>query len=459
MPLPASFIRAMQLHLSQEELSSFLHSLEEEPEVSVRYNPFKPIRHLSSEQARVKWSSAGYYLSTRPPFTFDPHFHAGGYYVQEASSMFLEQALRQIPNPSIVLDLCAAPGGKSTLLRSLLPEGSFLVSNEPVRKRAQILAENIIKWGHEACMVTCNYPDALGRMGALFDLIVADVPCSGEGMFRKDNPAIDQWGPDLVATCACRQRDILTQIWPALRQGGYLVYSTCTYNTEENEDNVHFIATQLGAEVVPVPCQPSWRVTGNLAGRSSEPVYRFFPHRVRGEGFFMALLRKTSPATPFHVKNKVAGTRCQLLPQPYSQWLSANPALSLMSVCGPWEHVAFQRDHLPLVDYLSQRLNVMHAGIPLFVVKGRRQIPCHALAMSRLLHQGAVPRFSLSYDQAISYLSGLTLSLPDAPTGIILLDWEGHPLGFANNLGNRANNLYPPEWRIRSTHRPIDPVF
>ena len=127
--------------------------MEEEPEVSVRYNPFKPIRHLSSEQARVKWSSAGYYLSTRPPFTFDPHFHAGGYYVQEASSMFLEQALRQIPNPSIVLDLCAAPGGKSTLLRSLLPEGSFLVSNEPVRKRAQILAENIIKWGHEACIL------------------------------------------------------------------------------------------------------------------------------------------------------------------------------------------------------------------------------------------------------------------------------------------------------------------
>lgn len=259
------------------------------------------------ESTSVPWCREGYYLSGRPSFTFDPLFHAGCYYVQEASSMFLEQALRQyVHEPVTMLDLCAAPGGKSTLARSVLPEGSLLVANEVMRNRSQVLAENLIKWGNPGVIVTNNDPADFTELGSLFDVILTDVPCSGEGMFRKDEVAVQEWSIENVDTCWQRQRRILRDIWPCLKTGGLLVYSTCTYNREENEDNVAWITQELGAEVLPLEIQPDWHITGNLIG-TEFPVYRFLPHKTTGEGLFMAVLRKTADEPAVSVRTKTGG--------------------------------------------------------------------------------------------------------------------------------------------------------
>ena len=432
----------MQLHLSQEELSSFLHSLEEEPEVSVRYSPFKPIRHLSSEQARVKWSSAGYYLSTRPPFTFDPHFHAGGYYVQEASSMFLEQALRQIPNPSIVLDLCAAPGGKSTLLRSLLPEGSFLVSNEPVRKRAQILAENIIKWGHEACMVTCNYPDALGRMGALFDLIVADVPCSGEGMFRKDEDAVRQWSADTVGLCCARQKRILADVWPALKGGGLLIYSTCTFNNRENDGNAQWIKESLGAEVVTPECTFGQAIK-TLYGYSLAPGF------APGEGQYCAALKKTEYAGKREEgRRRESGKKAvrkngpeQILKSYFS--FDAEISERNGTLIAVPAHIAED------VAAVASSLRTLSSGVKCGCLKNGKLVPDEDLILNAFLKEDAFPTIETDRQTALAYLHRDTIVLgPEVPRGYVALKWKGVRYGVVNNLGNRCNNLHPMSRRI-----------
>ena len=283
MNLPAPFVAGMQQLLGNETFSAFQEALQTDTPVSVRMNTAKCGR-IPEAATPVAWCTSGYYLSKRPTFTFDPLFHAGGYYVQEASSMFVEQALRRwVEGPVVMLDLCAAPGGKSTLARSVLPSGSLLVANEVMRNRSQVLAENLIKWGHPGVIVTQNDPADFTDLGPVFDVILTDVPCSGEGMFRKDPVAITEWSPENVDLCVQRQRRILRDIWPALKPGGILIYSTCTYNTHENEENVHWISRELGAEVLSLEVPDSWSITGNLLG-GEFPVYRFLPHRTVGEG-------------------------------------------------------------------------------------------------------------------------------------------------------------------------------
>ena len=293
MELPKSFIERIQQLLGEGESQALLQSLEVTSPVSIRRNPLKP-SSVDSAEIQVPWSSEGYYLSQRPRFTYDPLFHAGCYYVQEASSMFIEQAFRCMETlPKRVLDLCAAPGGKSTLWRSLLPDGALLVANEPISARSWVLAENLTKWGHPDVVVTQAYPADFSPLTGFFDVVSADVPCSGEGMFRKDEVARQEWSEENVMMCAERQWQIISDIWPTLREGGYLVYSTCTFNREENEDNVARICRELGAECMEIPVSSEWHISGDTTGRGL-PVYHFFPHRTRGEGFFLALLRKTS---------------------------------------------------------------------------------------------------------------------------------------------------------------------
>ena len=296
--------------LGQERYDCFARALAEPPSVSVRLNPFKAIHAglspggLHGADGSVPWASGeGCYLQGRPSFTADPLFHAGAYYVQEASSMFLGQALRQhVSGPAVVLDLCAAPGGKSTHIRSLLPEGSLLVSNEPVKARAQVLLENMTKWGHPDVAVTNAYPQDFARLPSFFDVLVADVPCSGEGMFRKEEAAVEGWSMDNVLMCRDRQRAILRDVWPALKPGGLLVYSTCTLNAYEDEENVAWVAAELGAEVLGVEVAPQWGVVGNLLppdAAGSFPAYHFIPGFTRGEGFFLAVLRKSADASSY----------------------------------------------------------------------------------------------------------------------------------------------------------------
>lgn len=459
MELPASFIDYTRALLGDEEYDKLAVALQQEPPVSIRLNQLK-INHSLSD--KVPWSSEGFYLEERLTFTFDPLFHAGCYYVQEASSMFVEQVLRQyITGPVKMLDLCAAPGGKSTHARSVLPEGSLLVANEVIRNRSQILAENLTKWGHPDVVVTNNDPADFSALLSFFDVILTDVPCSGEGMFRKDPVAVSEWSPENVEICWQRQRRIISDIWPSLKPGGLLIYSTCTYNIKENERNIRWIRDEFGAEVLPVDVPGFWNLTGNLIDDEYFPVYRFFPHRTRGEGFFLAVLRKPEEdAMQVRYKSGTNQNKKKAAPTVSKEQLSAARAWLLSAedyevLSNGLNITAFPKEYLAELSALQQNLRVIQAGVALAEVKGKDLIPSHALAMSTVLSCGAFPREEVSYEQAIAYLRKEAIVLPDtAPRGYVLLMYKNVPLGFVKNIGNRANNLYPQEWRIRSGYLP-----
>lgn len=389
-------------------VQSFLH----ETPVSVRLNPWKAAENPFPQMEPVPWCRQGFWLKERPHFTGDPLFHAGVYYVQEAASLFLDYVLRQVVTaPVSALDLCAAPGGKSTLMRAALPEGSMLVSNEIDRRRANILLENILKQGHPGVLVTHNAPKDFAKTNLVFDVILADAPCSGEGLFRRDSAAVKEWSPQNVHSCAQRQRQIVRDIWPCLKAGGLLIYSTCTFNAHENEENVRWIAEELGADVLSVPVLPDWQITGSLLPDWNQPVYRFIPGTTRSEGLFVAILRKGESNNAFPT-----------LPSSLRTQVKKYPLLHLLS-----------------------------DGLPQPEAKGREQIPSAAQALSLSTREADFPRVELSLETALCYLHREGLVLPGtAPRGFVVVTYQGHPLGFVKNLGDRANNLYPKPWAIRN---------
>ena len=413
MNLPADFIDYTRSLFGEERWQRYLSAFSESAPVSIRLNPFKPLTSGLSPLTSfsVPWCRNAYYLSERPNFTMDPLLHAGAYYVQEASSMFLDYVIANLsPLTShlspLYLDLCAAPGGKSTLLRAAMPDDAVLYSNEPDRRRANILMENMQKQGHPRVIVTNNYPRDYQKSGLSFDFILADVPCSGEGMFRKDEGTIAEWSLQNVMKCQALQRSIIEDIWPCLNDGGIMVYSTCTFNTREDEENVRWIMETLGAEIIPIETRAEWGITGSLLEGFDAPVYRFIPGITCGEGLFMAILRKRGE------RSKVEGQRSKVE---------------------------------------GQRLNVLHDGMKIEpMVKGRKVIPAHAEALSIATAEEKYPRSELTKDDALRYLHHEALVLPpDTPRGYVIVTYESLPLGFVNNLGTRANNLYPKEWKIR----------
>ena len=397
MHLPEDFIRETQRVMGEERFNRFLQAFNEDAPTSIRLNPRTSqhrgtVPRVSSEAdytgtvpsvQQVPWCPEGFYLPGRPQFTFDPLFHAGCYYVQEASSMFITHVLRQfVKEPVAMLDLCAAPGGKSTAAITVLPEGSTLTSNEPIRLRYQILEENITKWGYNNCSVTNLYPRDFRKKKEKFDVILCDVPCSGEGMFRKDPNAINEWSLQNVEKCWRLQREIVADAWECLTPGGILIYSTCTYNTKENEENVRWIMEEYDAEILSIPTEPSWIITGSLLAGFEAPVYRFIPGFTRGEGLFMAVLRKKGTLGP-----------------------------------GP--------------------------SVPLGPVPSVHDFP----------------KVDLPYFEALKYLRGEALVLPtDTPKGFVTVTYKGFALGEVKNIGNRANNLYPKPWRIKTTHLPTEEI-
>ena len=441
MQLPEDFIRETRLLMGEDRFNRFLGAFDEEAPVSIRINPrysrseeygvwsekcseaesapesnLTPHSSLLTPQIKVPWCPEGFYLSGRPQFTFDPLFHAGCYYVQEAASMFVTHILRAVANscvPSVasgiaesslftlhsslnVLDLCAAPGGKSTAMRTVLPEGSILVSNEPNPTRAQILLENITKWGWPDCIVTNNYPRDFRKAKAKFDLILCDVPCSGEGMFRKDPQAISEWSLQNVEKCWRLQREIVADAWECLNPGGLLIYSTCTFNIKEDEENVRWILDTYDAEPLTIPTDPSWNITGSLLPGFDAPVYRFIPGITRSEGLFVCVLRKFGGTEV----RRYGGAR---------------------------------------YDY--------------------RQMKGLSILVPPLHHTPVPPTIDLPYSDALKYLRGEALVLPPGtPQGIVTVTYKGVPLGPVKNIGSRANNLYPKPWRIKTTHLPTEPV-
>ena len=415
--LPQEFEAYTRPLFGEERWKRYLASFSEETPVSVRYNPLK--QQLLSEgddnlpvTSPVSWCRNAFYLSERPDFTLDPLFHAGLYYVQEASSMFLDEVMRQLssllPPPTSVLDLCAAPGGKSTLLRAAMPAEATLYSNEVNRKRANILYENIRKQGYPNVIVTsCSSAD-YGASGQDFDIILTDVPCSGEGMFRKDPDTISEWSLQNVMKCSKLQREIVADVWPRLKPGGLLIYSTCTFNLHENEENILWILRTLGGELLPVETKPEWNITSSLLPELQGPVYRFIPGITRGEGLFMAVIRK-------------AGSDNDSVNENDNRNEIRNARLRKSS---------FQ---------LSRA--VMHPDI---------LYPSPSVQGTKDKASVEAPTVPLTRTQALQYLHREALILPpDTPKGIVIVTYRNLPLGYAKNIGSRANNLYPQEWRIR----------
>ncbi|HEV2353518.1 MAG TPA: RsmB/NOP family class I SAM-dependent RNA methyltransferase, partial [Puia sp.] len=351
----------------------------------------------------VPWSSFGFYLPQRPSFTFDPVFHAGAYYVQEASGMFLEQALRQtvdLSAPLRVLDLCAAPGGKSTLLQSLLSADSLLVSNEVIRNRVPILEENMVKWGSLNSVVTSCDPADLGRMTNYFDVIVVDAPCSGSGLFRRDPSAAREWSRDNLHLCHQRQQRILADGWPSLKKDGVLIYSTCSYSREENEDILDWTATALGATGLPLDVPEEWKVV-ETTGREGSYGYRFYPDRLRGEGLFLGCLRKNGGGNPAgyvkkHPMEQLGRKEKELL----SGWIRRDLDLACFYQ-GPLIH-GMPAASLPALSILAQYAYIRKAGVALGKLSSKELIPAHDLAVS--MAAGHVPALPLSREEALRYL-------------------------------------------------------
>ena len=426
--LPTAFEVYTKHLFGEKRYNIFCKGLQQSSPVSIRINPFKTNKTTQVADnfvpTHVAWCAEGFYLNSRPNFTFDPLFHAGAYYVQEASSMFLSHVLRHLINkPVALLDLCAAPGGKTTCARTAISDGSIVFSNEPINKRAQILAENVQKFGHSDVVVTNNFPRDYKKSKLEFDVIVADVPCSGEGMFRKDPQAIAEWSEQNVENCWKLQRSIIADIWDNLKPGGLLIYSTCTFNAHENEENIAWILSQYDAKLLEVPTESTWNITGSLIENPLNegqpfPVYRFIPGFTQGEGLFMAIIKK-------------GGTSTNLEPNAEK-----------------------------LVAEANKKLKVMVHGVKQGIIKGKKIIPDHSLALAINGDRSSYPNVEIDYETAIKYLRHEAIMLSAVvPKGIVTLTYRGHAIGFANNLGNRANNLYPQEWRIKSSHIPNEQII
>jgi 16S rRNA C967 or C1407 C5-methylase (RsmB/RsmF family)/NOL1/NOP2/fmu family ribosome biogenesis protein len=447
MKLPEEFIAQVRDLLPDEWEALVGAIMTTEPSVAVRVNGARGVG-VPDGARRVPWCSEGFYLADRPVFTFDTDWHAGRYYVQDASSMFIAHVIRHfIHEPVRYLDLCAAPGGKTTAAVQTLPPHSLTVANEIVPPRARVLADNVIRWGDPRCVVTSNAPAHLGKFTHFFDVIAADVPCSGEGMMRKDDEAVSQWSPALVEQCAQRQREILADVWPALRPGGLLIYSTCTYNRQENEEMADYIVRELGATSLEVPIDPSWNIHSAIGSKCH--CYRFMPHRVDGEGLFMAVFRKAGDAA--HQDVRIKEKNAKITDEIVREWL-ALPDDYVLDKQGDLM-IAVPQDIRREVAALRASLNVLHAGVELATIVGRKMVPHHALAMSMARAVEAFPVCDVDYSTALRYLRGESVPV-DGPRGHILVAHQDAVLGFANNLGNRANNLYPKSQRILSTHLP-----
>jgi 16S rRNA C967 or C1407 C5-methylase (RsmB/RsmF family)/NOL1/NOP2/fmu family ribosome biogenesis protein len=443
--LPPEFVHRMRDALG-DECDAFLQALSGPPVVSVRYN----LRKLQPPPGlqRVPWCASGYYLDERPSFTLDPVFHGGGYYVQEAASMFLEQAVLASGmqgRPVVALDLCAAPGGKSTHLASLLDEHSLLVSNETIQQRLPALVENTVKWGSAHTVITREDPSSFRRLGAFFDLVVVDAPCSGEGLFRKDPDSASHWSPEACVLCAGRQERILGDVLPVLKEGGLLVYSTCTYNPGENEAQAARLSAQ-GLEPLRIPVPPGSGILETEG--SSFWGYACYPHRARGEGFFLSAFRKRDGSPAAEQRSRTE--RKKALPDTLryaASWVRADSGLAVFLEGN--RLTAFPQRWLPALEQLSAAFRIRHAGTTIGEVKGTKVIPAHDLAMSWHLEPSAFPAVSFSPDQALSYLRREAVHAGAMPRGWLLAEYAGVRLGWMNHLGPRTNNYYPVAWRIR----------
>ena len=455
MDFSPAFRKYLAQVVGEGNLSAVLDALSGEPSVSVRINPAKagsPTEIFGNlVSGPVEWNRHAAFLSERPAFTLDPLIHAGAYYVQDSSAMFPGKAFRDVLDKVLesgiispkVLDLCAAPGGKTTDISASLREsckgGYLLISNEIMKQRAAVLADNAAVWGDPSVVVTSVDPKAFGTLPGFFDIIVADVPCSGEGMFRKDDEAVSQWSEENVALCQARQRRIVADVWPSLAEGGFLVYSTCTFNNLENDDNVKWICSEFGAEIIGID---SCGLLRTECGVSLVPGF------VRGEGQYCAVLRKTSTSAGTAAYSGRQQDRWQKLPE--AQASIIRPLLDEeMAMIVKDGRIVAVPEYVRCVLSMLEPLRPLARGLAVGMFKGKDFIPDADLALSLSLRRGAFNEFEVNRETALSFLHRDPVRLPDAERGMLLLVYRGLPIGFVKNLGNRCNSLHPLHRRIR----------
>lgn len=436
---PTDFLPSLRSS-SQWDEQAFTQAHEIQAPTSVRLNPFKPIK-VFSNSARVEWNPQGRYLAQRPDFTLDPLFHAGAYYVQEASSMSILAALNLYKEPRSrlrILDLCAAPGGKSTLAASWLNHEGLLVANEVIKSRATILADNLSRWGISNVIVSNNDPREFGKLNHFFDIVIADVPCSGSGMFRKNPKATAEWSLEAVEMCSQRQQRILKDMWNCLRPGGMLIYSTCSFSSCENEEIVMSIIEAGDADYLEIPELES--IPGIV---STGAGYRFLPHKIQGEGFFLAALRKTGEP---HGSTAPIKEKAEIVPDiiPHS-WL--NPQSGTKTIKTHLGLSLIQEELIPAIAYLLKRLHIIKTGTLCGELRGKDFIPDHELALSSLLSH-EVPRIELELPEALRFLKKEALPGRAGCSGRHLLCSQGLGIGWGNALPGRINNMLPKGWRI-----------
>lgn len=464
MPLPTGFKEMAEL-LPGIDTMAFLSAMEQTPTIGVRINPLK-LKELALTgypfSDRVVWNDEGFYLDSRPVFTLNPLLHAGAIYVQDPSSMvygkLTEIALSLLPanrrSAPWALDMCASPGGKTTAMISCLPKDGVIVANEYVGQRVGALRENLAKWGFPSSIVCSSDSSGFASAGELFDIVAVDAPCSGEGMMRKEEVARTQWSEKLIADCAALQKEILINACKALRPGGILIYSTCTFNTQENEGNLDFLVKNLGLAPIATGIESQGGILPALSG--DYPALRFMPHSTRGEGLFVAMLRKQDEATSVDSyslpgrndrKKSKGRVATDINPGLLSQWL--DPSVDWSFISDGKRAEALSPGVAELCGLLESHVKMLDKGVAVSGLKGRDWIPAAPLALSSAFRRGSIPEVEIDQTTALSYLRGEALGLPDAPKGYLAVCYQGVPLGFVKNIGSRANNLFPKQWKIR----------
>lgn len=454
MDLPKAFLNRLQQDFPEED-QAFIASLQQKPFLSVFQNPQKQSSTFAEKES-VPWSPLGKYLKERPTFALDPLFHAGVYYVQEPSSMFMGHILKNLKEKDKrdawkVLDLSAAPGGKSINILSQLEQDDFLIANEIHPKRASILKENLIRWGNEKVIVTNNAPKDFQNFEGYFDLVLLDAPCSGEGMFRKDAIAIQEWSEENVQMCGARQKDILKEVLPLVKSGGYLIYSTCTFAPAENEENLNFILSEATFESLQIPIEKDWGIVEKQQNNSFS--YHFLPHKVKGEGLFVTLLQRTDEDNIYTFKlKKKAFQNWQKPKKPIQETL-----LTYLNSKQDWifwqdaeERIfafpaSFHDDFL----ILKKHFYLKNAGLLMGEWKKEQLIPSIDLALSIAFVSDAFPKWELTQEEVLTYLR--KENLPQLPSwqGWGLVTYQNISLGWVKVLKNRINNYYPSNWRLR----------
>ena len=435
--LPKAFVE----RVSQDSFlgNSLLQSLDEEQPIAIRINSSKGDSVFDGLE-EIPWSKNGFYLTERPIFTLDPHFHGGRYYPQEAGSQFIDSILRQLdfPDEPVILDLCAAPGGKSTLIADFLQGTGLLLANEVIQNRSKILKENLTKWGAMNSLVSNNDPQDFDGLKSVFDCILIDAPCSGEGMFRKDPDARNEWSEEAVNLCAGRQKRIVMDVWDSLKPNGFLIYSTCTFNSQENEDNVRWILEQTDSKIHEIELP--------LAKTGRDGIgYYALPSELKTEGFYVVVIQKLGEERIQKNKSKRKSTLTRLKPEAwFKDWISSDSEFI------QWNNYVFAlpAGSVELVELLHSNLRIIKLGTELGEISRKGLIPNEALVLDSSNLSAQVAEITLTREQALHYLKGETFNL-EGKHGFNTVSFEGTKLGWIKHLGNRFNNLYPKEWRIR----------